>query len=88
MLDQEKLVDGIIITILGNMHVELAIRAKEKSIKKKMNVNKKRQGILLFLEVFPRLPSKKMGSFQALIKVYANGKDGILAFSYSGCVVI
>jgi len=33
LLDQKKLVDGIIITILGNMYVELAIRAKEKGYK-------------------------------------------------------
>jgi len=33
LLDQEKLADGIIITIPGNMHIELAIRAKEKGYK-------------------------------------------------------
>jgi len=33
LLDQEKLADVIIITIPGNMHIELAIRAKEKGYK-------------------------------------------------------
>jgi len=53
----------------------------------KVNKKKKIKG-LAFLEVFPKLPSEKVGSFQSLIRAYVNGKDGILAFSYSGCVVI